>query len=107
MMARQTAAAIAGASLRPRGEREIALDVVYRSLPSIDFSRTVLGGSAADLRLLLVPECGWTDLGTPRRVDDCVTRIELANPDLPIPSQWCPTVDLAQALARRGELAHQ
>jgi mannose-1-phosphate guanylyltransferase len=44
------------------------LDRLYRRLPSLDFSRDVLEGQEAMLRVLTVPNCGWTDLGTPRRV---------------------------------------
>jgi len=40
----------------------------YEHLPEIDFSRHVLEGHEANLRVLPVPACGWSDLGTPRRV---------------------------------------
>lgn len=41
---------------------------LYRGLPSRDFSRHVLAPSARRLRVLVVPPCGWTDLGTPERL---------------------------------------
>ena len=42
-------------------------------------SRDVLEGSEDFLRVQLVPPCGWTDLGTPRRVAECLGReVELA-----------------------------
>ncbi|HEX5050681.1 MAG TPA: sugar phosphate nucleotidyltransferase [Planctomycetota bacterium] len=101
--ARPTATAIGAASLRPAGEREIALDAVYRGLPTIDFSRTVLGACASLLRVLMVPECGWTDLGTPSRAAHCIARIEERCPQLPARAAWFDTVDLATALAGREQ----
>jgi mannose-1-phosphate guanylyltransferase len=41
---------------------------LYQRLAPIDFSRDVLEGQEAMLRVLTVPNCGWTDLGTLRRV---------------------------------------
>jgi mannose-1-phosphate guanylyltransferase len=52
-----------------------ALDELYRHLPAIDFSRDVLQGAESRLRLLSVPPCGWSDLGTPRRVSSCLERV--------------------------------
>jgi len=47
---------------------------MYADLPSCDFSRDMLVGAEPLLRLLRVPECGWTDLGTPERVAALVER---------------------------------
>jgi mannose-1-phosphate guanylyltransferase len=47
---------------------ESAVAAAYERLPEIDFSRHVLEGQEASLRVLPVPNCGWSDLGTPRRV---------------------------------------
>jgi mannose-1-phosphate guanylyltransferase len=44
------------------------LSAAYDDLSVIDFSRDVLEGQAALLRILKVPPCGWMDLGTPERV---------------------------------------
>ncbi|MFA5939362.1 MAG: sugar phosphate nucleotidyltransferase [Sinimarinibacterium sp.] len=38
----------------------------FAALPAVDFSRDVLCGAEAGLRVMRVPACGWTDLGTPR-----------------------------------------
>ncbi|MEO7208386.1 MAG: sugar phosphate nucleotidyltransferase [Steroidobacteraceae bacterium] len=46
----------------------LALHNLYAKLPSVDFSRSVLEGAESRLRLIIVPACGWTDLGTPSRV---------------------------------------
>jgi mannose-1-phosphate guanylyltransferase len=51
------------------------LAAVYASLPVIDFSKDVLEGSEDDLRLLPVPSCGWSDLGTPERLVQCLATL--------------------------------
>jgi mannose-1-phosphate guanylyltransferase len=51
-----------------RGLEGAALDSVYRDLKSVDFSREVLQGKESLMKVLTVPRCGWTDLGTPERV---------------------------------------
>lgn len=58
----------------PSSRRGAALREFYEGLPSSDFSRAVLQNSGERLRVLRVPSCGWTDLGTPARVADCVRR---------------------------------
>lgn len=45
-----------------------ATRALYERLPVLDFSRDILQGEEANLRVLPVPHCGWSDLGTPRRV---------------------------------------
>jgi mannose-1-phosphate guanylyltransferase len=52
--------------------REEELRRVYEALSPADFSRDLLQGSEVQLRVLAVPACGWTDLGTPRRVAQCL-----------------------------------
>ncbi|HEX7877927.1 MAG TPA: sugar phosphate nucleotidyltransferase [Candidatus Eisenbacteria bacterium] len=44
------------------------LSRLYARLPIRDFSRDVLQPVAANCRVLTVPECGWTDLGTRARL---------------------------------------
>ena len=51
-----------------------ALREFYETLPSVDFSRHILAGSAAKLRVVAAPACGWSDLGTPRRVGEALRR---------------------------------
>lgn len=51
-----------------------ALDDLYATLPVIDFSRDVLSSMERHLRVLAVPSCGWTDLGTPTRVLAALSR---------------------------------
>jgi mannose-1-phosphate guanylyltransferase len=41
---------------------------MYERLPDLDFSRDLLQGQEDQLRVVRVPPCGWSDLGTPSRV---------------------------------------
>jgi len=50
------------------------LSDLYHSIPSLDFSRDILEGAADSLWVYPVPPCGWTDLGTPQRLTQHVTR---------------------------------
>jgi len=58
------------------GERSSALRHLYAELPPIDFSRDVVEHAGAPLKVVPVPYCGWSDLGTPRRVAECLARLE-------------------------------
>jgi mannose-1-phosphate guanylyltransferase len=51
-----------------RGFEGATLEHVYERLSSIDFSRDVLEGKESVLKVLPVPHCGWSDLGTPKRI---------------------------------------
>lgn len=51
-----------------RGQDSFALDELYERLPTTDFSRSVVQNAESVLRVLTTGACGWTDLGTPRRV---------------------------------------
>ncbi|HSC09278.1 MAG TPA: sugar phosphate nucleotidyltransferase [Steroidobacteraceae bacterium] len=80
----------------------LAVSDLYEQLPQIDFSRDVLQGAAARLRVLSVPQCGWNDLGTPQRVTRTLRQIQsphLARPPLATTSTW-----LNLAAAAEGEL---
>jgi mannose-1-phosphate guanylyltransferase len=58
-----------------------ALLSLYDRLPELDFSRDLLEGHAGDLCVLRVPPCGWSDLGTPRRVGEIVQRLGSVSDD--------------------------
>jgi mannose-1-phosphate guanylyltransferase len=45
---------------------------LYDQLPTVDFSRRVFQQSDQRLHVLAVPPCGWTDLGTPQRLVECI-----------------------------------
>ena len=47
----------------------------YDLLPAVDFSRQVLQGQESVLRVVRVPPCGWSDLGTPLRVRETLRRL--------------------------------
>jgi mannose-1-phosphate guanylyltransferase len=51
-----------------RGFEGATLESVYQRLGTLDFSKDVLEGNESILKVLTVPPCGWTDLGTPERV---------------------------------------
>lgn len=60
-----------------RGDEETQrrkLAAVYERVPGLDFSRDVLETSLRSLTVAAVPPCGWSDLGTPRRVAETFTR---------------------------------
>jgi mannose-1-phosphate guanylyltransferase len=54
--------------------RDARLAQLYEQLPALDFSRDILQRSPEMLRVMTVPACGWTDLGTPKRVVQTVSR---------------------------------
>lgn len=54
-----------------------AMDL-YRDLPDLDFSRHILQGAEPVLRVLPVPRCGWSDLGTPKRLADTLRTLSPA-----------------------------
>jgi len=59
--------------LRAAFSREAgALERFYTGLAPQDFSRDLLQGAEAVLRVCAVPPCGWTDLGTPERYLACL-----------------------------------
>ncbi len=51
------------------------LEQAYEHLDAVDFSRAVLPGNESVMRVLPVPQCGWTDLGTPARVELTLRRL--------------------------------
>ena len=52
------------------------LDEAYQHLRPVDFSRDVLSGNESTLRVLPVPQCGWSDLGTTSRVESTLRRLQ-------------------------------
>jgi mannose-1-phosphate guanylyltransferase len=79
-----------------------ALAEMYERLPNIDFSRHLLEGRESDLRVVRVPACGWSDLGTPKRVGDTIRRLKIATrPQHQHPLQHESTADILINLAAR------
>lgn len=63
-------------------DRPAQLSELYERLPAADFSRDFLESCTAELRVLVVPPCGWTDLGTPERVAACLAALAGPRPRL-------------------------
>jgi mannose-1-phosphate guanylyltransferase len=60
-----------------------ALETLYRTMPSCDFSREVLEPSCDFLSVVRAPDCGWTDIGTPERLAFLRSRrAENSKPDI-------------------------
>ncbi len=51
-----------------------ALQAMFERLPEYDFCRDVLQRDPGRLRLVAVPSCGWTDLGSPARLASWLDR---------------------------------
>jgi mannose-1-phosphate guanylyltransferase len=67
-------------------------------LAAHDFSRDVLQSCAGEQRLVVVPPCGWTDLGTPSRVRQCLEGLRVARVPAAAPMGTRAALDLALAL---------
>jgi len=73
------------------------LERLYENLPEIDFSRHVIEGTSAPLHVVPVPACGWSDLGTPQRVAECLGRAGVRARQ---PRKQSRTFNLAEAYLR-------
>jgi mannose-1-phosphate guanylyltransferase len=81
--------------------RIAAVEQLYDRLPNVDFSRAILSGQAAHLRVLPVPPCEWSDLGTPERVEETLRRVPLRDAD-PGSAVGMVELSLAAQYQRRG-----
>ncbi len=64
-----------------RNDRRKELAELYQRLPVLEFSRQVLDVVAKQaLRVIAVPECGWMNLGTPRRLAEALSRCPYPQP---------------------------
>ena len=61
-----------------------ALDDLYELLPDVDFSRSIAQGAESALCVYTAPACGWTDLGTPRRVGAALYRLWISRRRRPL-----------------------
>lgn len=78
----------------------VRLAAIYAGLPALDFSRDVVTPLAARVKCLPVPSCGWTDLGTPQRVAQCLARLQHVRQE-PASVRHAVVLDLAEAHRRR------
>jgi mannose-1-phosphate guanylyltransferase len=76
------------------------LEQLYERLPEIDFSRGVVESASAPLHVVQVPSCGWSDLGTPQRVADCLEQLSVVARKPPSRTSRARHVNLAEAHAR-------
>jgi len=75
---------------------------LYETLPELDFSRHVVQDTSAPLHVVPVPACGWSDLGTPQRVAECLGRLGAPPPRR---GAWAPHFNLAEAYWRSSSAA--
>ena len=68
---------------REQGSSIAAVTELYRRLPITDFSRDIVAGQESRLRVVPVRPCGWSDLGTPKRVAEVLERARRAKTVLP------------------------
>jgi len=72
---------------------------LYQRLPAVDFSRAVLEEAGADMRVVSVPPCGWTDIGTPEGIARCAKGCSRHFTDTSETSTAAmPPLDLTEAL---------
>jgi mannose-1-phosphate guanylyltransferase len=53
----------------------LATAIIYRDLQKIDFSSQILQGAEEKLRLIVANRCGWSDLGTPKRLSETLRKL--------------------------------
>jgi mannose-1-phosphate guanylyltransferase len=82
-------------------DADTALEDLYALLPNQDFSRHVMEGQEATLKVLPVPACGWSDLGTPQRVVATLRRLPEINIRLPRTDRESAQLSLAAQHARQ------
>jgi mannose-1-phosphate guanylyltransferase len=82
-------------------DADVALDDLYALLPGLDFSRDVMEGQEAMLKVVPVPACGWSDLGTPQRVVATLRRLPEINIRMPIAGRESAQLSLAAQHARQ------
>jgi len=85
-----------------RARDPVALASLYPSLPTVDFSRQILTGREPLLRVLRVPACGWTDLGTVERVGKSLRGGAPRTLIRRVPLEPRDTLSLERQLARFG-----
>lgn len=77
---------------------------MYERLPTVDFSKDLLEGNERKLRVLRVPDCGWSDLGTPGRVGETLRRLP---PEYGSVHHTTPFVNLAAQHAALYDRHHE
>ena len=88
------------------GQYDTALAALYDSLPQVDFSRDILQGQERYLGVMPVAECGWSDLGTPKRVTNTLRELATRKRSAPLSAQPGGLLSLAEQSVMEGRLAH-
>jgi mannose-1-phosphate guanylyltransferase len=76
-------------------DRKRAIERLYERIEAFDFSRNILQNERERLRVLQVPKCGWTDLGTPHRVFECLRNHPLR--DRPVVERGLTALNLSHS----------
>lgn len=84
------------------GSPSWTLSHLYERLSEVDFSRHILQFHVSELRVVQVPHCGWSDLGTPHRVTERVNQLARRTSRSREPSGVTAFLDLAEAVVRAG-----
>lgn len=81
-----------------------ALANLYQTLPTVDFSHDILEGAETALCVVTAPACGWTDLGTPKRVAGLVHDLQPTRHTLQYPEREAHgnTLNLAAQCQKLG-----
>jgi mannose-1-phosphate guanylyltransferase len=74
------------------------LSRLYDRLPVVDFSRAVLQEAGPEMRVVAVPPCGWTDVGTPEGIARCAKGCSRHHGNEEPAPDVAPLLDLAEAL---------
>lgn len=82
----------------------LAIVDLYQRLPEIDFSRDLLEGQEQCLRVIEVPACGWSDLGTPGRLTETLQCLEVPAYDDRLPERT-GRVNLQRVVLNRAHAA--
>lgn len=79
----------------------VATADLYERLPSLDFSRDMLrNGTDANLRVLPVPKCGWSDLGTSKRVVQTLRQLRSRPGSIEVSLSMSTQISLAERVER-------
>jgi mannose-1-phosphate guanylyltransferase len=84
-----------------RGIAGAAIESFYQQLRSSDFSKDVLQGKESLLKVLAVPQCGWSDLGTPKRIGLALEQLRQADIGMDNHPIFPLQVNLADQYARQ------
>jgi mannose-1-phosphate guanylyltransferase len=72
------------------------IEAVYERLPTLDFSRDLLQRDPAQLSVMRVSACGWSDLGTPQRVAQVLARAEAKQQERVWKTRSCAFLELSR-----------